>query len=206
VYSVNTSIDPMIEAEVFEYTARNLAYGAGLEGHNAAFNPITDSFAISTALTDASTTVVLAGTGNLTGWNVGDWLVLQDGRGPVIHIADVTVVNTTTRTLTINPNKKLPTGITWPVATTRVFRVQSLPLGTQPTMMFGAKLVGKLPENDEPVVLIFPKVRVVQGFNINFQTDNFASMQFQLKPFALTAADPFYSDFSGNRIGRVFRR
>lgn len=206
VYSVNTSFTPMISMEVYEYTARNLAYAAGISA-SSSFAPITTSATLDAALTDASTVVDIAGSGNLTGWAVGDWILLQQETGPLVFVADITEVDAANRTLTFNPNKSLPTGVTWSVATTRVYKVNSIAVGHQTDAgMLGCKMLGTLPENNEPVVMIFPKVKVTQGFDLNFSTENFANMPFELKPYVPTAADTYYNDFKGNKVARVFRR
>jgi hypothetical protein len=41
VSSVNNMINTKISAEVYEYTARNLAYGAGLDASGSGFDPLT---------------------------------------------------------------------------------------------------------------------------------------------------------------------
>ncbi len=203
VYSVNTEMPVTVSCEVYEYTARNLAYAAQLDASGVGFdNDTTVAFPITTQLTDASTAIALGGTDTMPA--AGDWLVLQDGTSDLICV--VVAGTVTSRSIAI-ASGSLPTGVTWPVATTKVYKVKNIPIGSTDTPnFFGVKIVGKFPEKSEPITMVFPKVRITRGLSLSFVNDNFANMPFEFKPFALLPTDTQYANFTGNVTGRIFTR
>lgn len=79
VASVNTQNTVRISAEVYEYTARNLAYGAGLDGSDTAYNPITETYELGTAIVGGANNVSLPlAAGDGTAFAAGDWVVLAE--------------------------------------------------------------------------------------------------------------------------------
>lgn len=202
VFSVNTGINSTVSAEIYEYTARNLAYGAGIDASGVSYDEFTTTFALASQLTDASSTIPLA-TGAGASFTVGDFLVLQKDESDLVCV--IKVGSVATDTITPAAGYGLPTGVTWPVATTRVFRVRNpLKVGTQnDDGLLGVKIVGVMPDNQRPMTLIFPKARIQKGLNVAFQEEDFANMMFEFKPYALLPADTFYADFAGNKSWMV---
>lgn len=205
VMSVNTASASKISAEVYEYNAMNLAYGAGLDG--STYAPNTTSFVLETAITAGGATIVLP-TGDGATWTAGDYGILADTtQVDRIHVFKVTSVSADT--LTLETDYAIPaTGgdELWPISTTIVYQVNAIGVGgqtSQPT--FGAKIVGVMPDNGEPVTLVFPKVKITKGLSLSFQTKDFSNMPFELQPYALLPSDPFYADF-GSKTWRVLRR
>jgi hypothetical protein len=204
VMSVNTKLDTKITAEIYEYTARNLAYGAGLDGSDVAYNDDPKSYTLAATITGSSTTVALsAGAG--ADFSTGDYLVIQDTvTNNMVHVGKVASV--ATDTVTLATGYTIPTGSAFGVATTVVYRVKGIGVGvidTQPT--YGAKLVGIMPATGEPVTLIFPKVKVTKGMSVMFDQANFANMPFEFTPYQLVASDPYAADF-GAKTWKVFKR
>lgn len=206
VASVTTNMQTRISAEVYEYSAKNLAYGAGLDASgDSAYAPITQQFALNTAISNGGTSVVLT-TGGGSTFNVGDFVVLQDTLvTDRIHVGKV--ASKATDTLTLEAAYAMPTGTTFATATTVVFRVQAVKVGalnSNPT--FGVKLVGLMPGTGEPVTLIFPKVRITKGINLAFQADNWANMPFEFAPYNLVSGDPFFADLGAQKTWMLLRR
>lgn len=204
VASVNTSNQTRISAEVYEYTARNIAYGAQLDGTDTKYDQITEQYALATAITTGGVSVALtAGSG--ADFSPGDFLVLQDLNAPDrVHVGKVASI--TTDTLTLAAAYAMPADAAFAIATTAVFRVNALKIGSvakQP--VYGMKMVGLLPESGQPVTLVFPKVKITKGMNLAFQTDNFSNMPFEFTPYALLPADPFYSDFGSLKSWMLLR-
>ncbi|MGH6957626.1 MAG: hypothetical protein ACREEW_13255 [Caulobacteraceae bacterium] len=207
VMSVNTASQSKISAEVYEYNATNLAYGAGLDGSTVSTPNPLKSYALETAIAGGGVSVALVA-GKGADWAIGNYGVLADTTQPDrIHVFKVSGI--ATDTLTVDAAYAIPTtggDDAWPVATTVIYLVNSIGVGgvvAQPT--FGAKIVGVMPDNGEPVTLIFPKVKITKGLSLAFQTKDFSSMPFELQPYALLPTDPFYADF-GSKTWKVLRR
>ena len=197
VYSVNTSIEPMIAGEIYEYTARNLAYGAQLNGDDG-FTELETVLTLASEHDDADTAIAL-GTGLGSNVTAGDFLVLQKDSGDTIAVIKAGTV--TTDSVAIASGYGLPTGVVWPVATTKVYRVRKpIKVGQQTDdSLYGVKIVGLLPEGKRPVTMIFPKVRIMKGLSVAFDTQNFSNMPFEFKPYSLIPGDAHYAEFAGNK-------
>jgi hypothetical protein len=202
VTSVATSNQVKISGEIYEYSARNVAYAAGLDASGVAFDPSTITGLLSTAITVGGATVVLV---SATGFAVGDTIVIQDTLVPDrLHVGLISVI--TTNTLTLAAGFVMPTTSAFPVATTIVYRMRDVKIGAVPSIpTFGVKLVGVMPDDASPVTLIFPKVRIMKGFQMSFQTDNFANMPFEFTPYALLSTDPYFAQFGSMKSFAVIR-
>lgn len=204
VYSVNTENPVTVSQEVYEYTARNIAYAVGIDAHGAGFDPISVTHLLSADVEDSDTSITLAGTTTMP--VAGDWLAMSAGAGSD-NIFVFRAGTITSRAIAIPTEFVLPAGVTWDKDDVKVYKVSAIKVGTQESSGFlGAKVVGVLPEQNEPVTIIFPKVRITNGLNLNFQTDNFSNMPFEFKPYALLPSDPFYADFAGNKSSMILRR
>jgi hypothetical protein len=72
----------------------------------------------------------------------------------------------------------------------RVFFVNMIPVGSDEVQpYYGIKIVGILPNGNEPVTIICPKAKITAGFNIGFTTDNYGNMPFEFTPYDLTKED-----------------
>lgn len=206
VSSVNNSVQNRIGGELYEYTARNLAYGAGLDGGDGGFDTLTTQYALTSAVAaGVGSTIALASGG--TDFAAGDFVILQDTLIPDrVFIGKVASVSINTLTLA--------TGYTftaentgWLVASTVAYKVRRVQVGSVAKQQrFGAKLVGILPETGEPITLIFPKVAITKGLGFSFQTENFSNMPFEFMPYALVSTDPFYADYGAMKTWSVLRR
>ena len=69
---------------------------------------------------------------------------------------------------------------------------------------FCAKIVGHLSANNEPIVVVFPKLKVTRGFNLSFSETDYSNMPFELSPIVMTkseetakvATSPQYAGFA----------
>ena len=202
VTSVATSNQVKISGEIYEYSARNVAYAAGLDASGVAFDPSTVTGLLSTAITVGGASVVLV---SATGFTVGDTIVIQDTLVPDrLHVGLISAI--VTNTLTLATGFVMPTTSAFPIATTIVYKMRDVKIGAVPSIpTFGVKLVGVMPDDASPVTLIFPKVRIMKGFQMSFQTDNFANMPFEFTPYALLAADPYFAQFGSMKSFAVIR-
>lgn len=81
------------------------------------------------------------------------------------------------------------------VAGDKVKRVNLIRVGSREAQPFlGAKVVGILPDGKTPVTIIYPKVRITNGFNLGFQSDNYGNMPFEFTPFRMVEGDPLYAE------------
>lgn len=91
--------------------------------------------------------------------------------------------------------KAIPAGFHF-IAGDRVHKANLIPVGageSQPTL--AAKVVGILPENNMPITIIMPKIRITNGFNVAFQTDQYGNMPFEFTPFEQVPSDPLYAEY-----------
>ena len=105
---------------------------------------------------------------------------------------------TTSATFSITFDRAIPEGFSFK-AGDRVHKANLIPVGSaeaQPTL--AAKVVGILPEENRPITIIFPKIRITNGFNLGFQTDQYGNMPFEFTPFEQTPKDPLYNEY-GNK-------
>lgn len=80
-------------------------------------------------------------------------------------------------------------------------RVNVIYVGSREAQPFlGAKVVGILPDGKKPIVIIFPKIRITNGFNIGFQSDNYSNMPFEFTPFRMVESDPLYEEHKGGLL------
>lgn len=206
VASAQTGSQSRITGELYEFTARNLAYASGVDATGTNYDPSTDQMTLNTALTgvSASSTIVL-GSGQGAKFSPNDWGVIQDNTvGDRLHVFKVATI--ATDTLTLAAGYSVPTGQAYTTTGTTIYKVRPIDVGpktAQPT--FGVKLVGILPNSGEPITLIFPKVKVTKGLSLGFQTDNWQNLPFEMTPYALLPSDPFYSDF-GKAQFKVLKR
>lgn len=196
-----TGVTTQVTTDVYEYTAKNIAYAAQLAGENFS---LTGNYELNAAITGgvSATTVVLKDvpSANQADLGDGDTIALQ-ATGvkdyDKIYLAQVSGSpvwaasgeGSTIGTLTITLSKAIPTGWSF-AAGDKVFFVNLIPIGsTEPQPYYGIKIVGVLPNNNEPFTIICPKAKITAGFNISFTTDNYSSMPFQLTPYDLTRED-----------------
>lgn len=206
VASVNNSVSTKISAEVYEYTARNMAYGAGIDASGADFDPILTQYALTTAIAAGAQTKIPMASGGVD-FSAGDFVVMQDTNIPDrVFVGKVESI--AVNELTLAAGYTLTSDNTgWAVATTVIYRVHNIQVGSvRKQERYGVKMVGLLPESGEPVTLIFPKVAITKGIGMSFQTENFSNMPFELSPYSVLPSEPFYSDFGSMKTWSMLRR
>lgn len=96
---------------------------------------------------------------------------------------------------TLTFDRPIPEGFNF-IAGDRVHKVNLIPVGSaedQPTL--AAKVVGILPEGKKPVTIIIPKLRISNGFNLSFQTDQYGNMPYEFTPMEQVMSDPLYKEY-----------
>lgn len=191
IFSIQNQFNPMASCEVYEYTARNLAYGLGLDASGSSYDTLTapGPFLLTTASAAASTTVAL-NTGDGAGFQVGDWVIMQQAED---YVFAAKVVSKAVDTLTVD--KPIPAGLTFAVATTRVFRARAISaVGGQNSFM-SVKAAVIMPKDKRPVPILFPKVRITRGFDLSIGSSDFSNLPFEFQPYPLTPEDALYTSF-----------
>lgn len=190
-----------ITTEVYEYTAKNIALAAQLAGEEFS---LKGNYKLKTAITGgvSATSVVLKGvpTSAQADLAAGDTIALQCTStkdydkiwlGKVAETPTWTAdgEGSTTGDLAITLTAAIPAG--WDFAADdSVFYVNLIPVGSdEPQPYYAVKIVGILPNGNEPFTIVCPKAKITAGFNISFTTDNYGNMPFQITPYDLTKED-----------------
>lgn len=83
----------------------------------------------------------------------------------------------------------LPTGISFGAGDI-VWVVNEMNVGDQRTEdFFCMKIAGTLSNNNVPLVVIFPKVKVMRGFQLQFSETDYANLPFEVSPYFLAASE-----------------
>lgn len=199
VFSVQNQFSSTGSFEVYEYTARNMAYGLGLNASGSAFDQIANPgpFVLNAPIAAAATSIVLA-TGAGADWAVGDYVIMQQNED---YVFAAKVTGVTSDTLTVD--QATPAGMTWAVATTRVFRSKSIgAVGGQNTYL-SMKAAVITPKDQRPVPVLFPKIRITRGFDLSLGSTDFSNLPFEFQPYPLTPEDTLYSSFAPGELFKV---
>ena len=191
VYSVMTGNPVTASMEVFEYTMQNIAYSLGLEGAKVD-NSTPVSATVKTAVV-APVSPAITGVADLeltiTADFVADqWLKIVIGADTFIR----RVVSYTSATKLLKLDAGFPTAV--PVGAS-VETMGVIGIGSKDEQPFlSAKIAGQLANGDQIIILI-PKLRIVNGFNLAFGSENFGNLPFQFTIFDLVNTDPNYQAF-----------
>lgn len=89
--------------------------------------------------------------------------------------------------VTISP---LPTGVTFSTGDI-VWVVNEMDIGSTITQgdFFSMKIAGTLSNYNVPLVVIFPKVKITKGFNLNFSETDYSNLPFEISPYFLAQTE-----------------
>jgi len=209
VHSVKTGEPVRASAEVYEFNAKNWEYALGFDGYSTV-NPSTNEG--STVITAVTGAVALTGyladasTGgystftvtNTTNFAVGNYVLIQVGINDVVIPRKITAIVTGVNpTITVDvpvKNIAFPNGVT--IKKSGVIKV-----GRKSEQPFLAmKIVGNMADGSE-IAIEVPKLRVTKGFDITFQTSDYANMPFEFTVYDLVPTDPQYTRFQNEFDG-----
>lgn len=190
VYSVMTGNNARASAELYEFTAKNLAYVAQMNGATmtVASNIETTLSAAVTGSSGSPATTITVTSG--TGFVADDWILIQDPTTPDDSVVRK-IASIATNTITTNPNiqRNLANGST-------VRRVNFVDVGTKAEQpFFSAMVLGTLADGSE-IAVAMPKVRITNGLNLSFNTNDYGNMPIELGIYDLTPTDPHYAQFA----------
>lgn len=187
VHSIKTGEPVRASSEVYEFNAANWSYALGFSGYNI----------INTELETTVTTAVAAsslGTGTFdvasaTSYIVGDYVMVQVGYDDVVIPRRITATTATTITLDA-PIKNVAVSIG-----AKIRRCLVVPVGRKSEQPFlAAKIVGSMADGRE-IAIEIPKLRVTKGFDVTFQTSDYANMPFEYTVYDQVPSDPQYARF-----------
>ena len=194
VHSTMTTNPVKASMEMFEYTAKNIAYSLGLDGSSKVTQTINSTVATLVPASPAQNTIVLA---SGTGFTAGKIVLIEVDTDENFVIR--TVTNLSSNTITVD--RDLPAISVG----AKVYVVNSVDIGSKDDQpFFAVKAAGKL-ANGDPIVVLLPKVRIIKGFNLAFISNDYANLPIELQIYDLVSDDTFYSDFT-NANSRIFKR
>lgn len=195
VMSKRTNEGLKTSCEVYEFTAKNIAYAAGLDASGTSFDVVEEWSALKTEVTAAGDTLVLAAAPT-TPIVAGDYLFVQKGQDDYVHVVKVgSYATDLDPTITVAAGFEIPAGMTFPVGS-RIGRLKRIDVGvdtTQPDL--ACKVTGILPKDNSPFTILLPKVKITRGLGISFASDNFTNMPFEMTPYEMVMDDPFYAEY-----------
>jgi len=189
VFSVMTGHTARASAELYEFSPKNLAYVAQLNGAAlvAATNIETTLSAGVTASSGSPATTFTATSG--TGFAVNDWVLIQDPTTPddsVIRKISAIATNV----ITTNPNiqRNLATGSV-------VRRMNFIEVGSKVEQPFFSAIAHGTLANGDEISVALPKVRITNGLNLSFATNDYGNMPIELGIYDLIPTDPHFAQF-----------
>lgn len=185
VHSIKTGEPVSMGASVYEYNAKNWTYALGFAGYDVSLTAGQTTVTTALAANPAGEiTVTVAATAN---FGVGDYVMLQAGIDDEVYPRRVAAKTNTS--ITFDQALKdiaIPLGAT-------IRKCAIVPIGRKDEQQFlAAKIVGSMADNVE-VCIEIPKLRVTKGFDLTFQTGDYANMPFEFDVYDLVPADPEYT-------------
>jgi hypothetical protein len=188
VHSIKAGEPVSMGAEIYEYNAKNWNYALGFSGYEVSVTPAVHyvTTAVVATLLGTSTFDVDA----VAGFTVGDYVNVQVGNTSD-SVIPRRITGTTPTTVTFDApikNQAIPVGAS-------IRKVNIIPVGRQSEQPFlAAKIVGSMADQVE-VVIEIPKLRITKGFDLTFQTSDYANMPFEFTCYAQVPTDAQYARF-----------
>lgn len=185
VHSIKTGEPVSMGASIYEYNAKNWTYALGFAGYDVALTAASTNVTTAVAANPAGEDTV--DVASAASFNVGDYVMLQVGTDDRVYPRRVSAK--TTNTLTFDADLvdiAIPLGAT-------VRKCSIVPIGRKSEQPFlAAKIVGSMADNVE-VCIEIPKLRVTKGFDLTFQTSDYANMPFEFDVYDLVPTDLEYA-------------
>jgi hypothetical protein len=187
VHSIKTGEPVRASAEVYEFNASNWQYALGFSGYNVANTELETT--VTTAVVGSSLGEDTFDVASATGYVVGDYAMVQVGYDDVVIPRRITA--TTSTTVTFDAPIK---NVTVPIGA-KIRRCLVVPVGRKSEQPFLAmKIVGSTADGRE-IAIEVPKLRITKGFDIVFQTSDYANLPFEMTIYDQVPSDPQYARF-----------
>lgn len=189
-----SNVNMMTTFEGYEFSAQNLVNALGLDG--TVVKRLRGKTTVAASATDTEITIEsypIAGDSESAIDAIGDvpngaTILIQNPDQPdevyPLTVTDDTVDNTGTYTVT---TEALPVDVAvgW-----TVWVVNAVDAGSfDQDDYFCAKIVGKLSANDEPIMVIIPKMKITRGFNVSFSETDYSNLPFEFSPIVMTKSE-----------------
>lgn len=199
VDSKRTNIQPTISGTVFEFTAQNVMRSLAMGGIATAMKRgALDTLAAGDAetLSMISSPVpgeagsAIAALGDIP---VGSTLLIQRPGGETDYVFPTKSTGAATGTgpfeVPIADDYAIPTDMSFPIGS-KVWVVPAIHVGDiAADDLFCVKITGTLSNYDRPVTVVFPKVKVSKGFNLQFTETDYGGMPWDLMPLLLAGSE-----------------
>lgn len=184
VHSIKTGEPVSMGASIYEYNAKNWTYALGFAGYDVTTTSAETNVTTALAANPAGELTIAVATA--AAFNVGDYIMLQVGTDDEVYPRRVAAKTTTSITFDVAiKNVAIPLGAF-------VRKCSIVPIGRKSEQPFlAAKIVGSMADNVE-VCIEIPKLRVTKGFDLTFQTSDYANMPFEFDVYDLVPSDPQY--------------
>ena len=189
VYSVMTGNNARASAELYEFTPKNLAYVAQMNGATMTVATNIETTLSAGVTASAGSPATAVDVTSATGFAEGDWILIQDPTTPDDAVVRK-IASIATNAITTNPN------IQRNLANASVVRrVNFVDVGTKEEQpFFSAMVLGTLADGSE-ISVALPKVRITNGLNLSFATNDYGNMPIELGIYDLTPTDPHFAQF-----------
>jgi len=190
VHSIKTGEPVRASSEVYEFNASNWAYALGFNGYSVSQTELETT--VTTAVASSSLGTDTFDVAATAGYTVGDYVMVQVGYDDTV-IPRKIIATTTGLTPTIQfdaPIKNVAVSIG-----SKIRRCLVVPVGRKSEQPFlAAKIVGTMADGRE-IAIEIPKLRITKGFDITFQTSDYANMPFEYTVYDQVPSDPQYLRF-----------
>lgn len=199
VDSKRTNIQPTISGTVFEFTAQNVMRSLAMGGLAAAMKRgELDTLAAGDAetLSMISSPVPGEATSAITALGdipVGSTLLIQRPGGESDYVFPTKSTGAATGTgpfeVPIADDYAIPADMSFPVGS-KVWVVPAVHVGDiAADDLFCVKITGTLSNYDRPVTVVFPKVKISKGFNLQFTETDYGGMPWEMMPLLMAASE-----------------
>ena len=200
VHSVKTGEPVRASAEVYEFNASNWQYALGFSGYNVGIPALNAGSATITTVEALVPSGGILAPADVTGYDdftlstvtnfaVGDYVLIQVGYNDVVVPRRITTIAGSVITVDAPiKNVAFPAGVT-------VNKCLVVPVGRKSEQPFlAAKIVGNMADGRE-IAIEIPKLRITKGFDVTFQTSDYANMPFEFTVYDQIPADVQYARF-----------
>lgn len=195
IFSMVTQNEVRASCEAYEYTAKNMSYGLGLDGYQ--IQEISGDVATLSVSgvnnNDKTHTLTLTQAASPQALANGTMVSIRNPSTHNITLAKVTDVSSLVASNTITVEADVGTDVFPSGSVVNVVYVLSLG-STGEEEYYSAKIQGQLADGTW-ITLLMPKVKMTSSFSAAFSTDNFGNLPFEWKGYKPMASDPFYDLF-----------
>lgn len=195
VASVTNKMAVTVGFEVYEYTAKNLSYGLGLDGSGLVV--AADPVPLAAAAGAAASSVVATGDVSAA-FTVGKWAYIQESLDDQVYIFKVgSSTFSTNTTIAMAAGYAIPASLNFTTAARvgLITKIDANPAAAQ-GKYFAVQIIGTSIRDQRPMVITFPKSRISKGFGIAFSDSAFGNLPFEITPMVPLPSDPGYdADF-----------